>query len=224
MTRSTLLTTASGRMVDLLDPKPEDVDFSDIAEQLAKENRYNGATAGVAYSVAEHLCRGALAIRESVMVWHTGRVPQRQSAVVQLADDHAAYFLLHDCPEAYLKDDTTPKKRAIAQVAEAQFGVLASVINDAFDEVTERFDIVIAQAAGLDWPPPPEIEAAVKRFDRIMLLTEWRDLMGHKRPWEVENGIEPLPETILPWHWKKARAALTIQFAAFLPALAKRGE
>jgi hypothetical protein len=101
---ATILTLANGKGIDLLDPKPEDIDFDAIAQHLAKEKRYNGATPGLEYSVAEHCARGASAILTA-----TGNTTL------------AAYFLLHDAHEHTLKDDTTPKKRAIAELAPGAF-------------------------------------------------------------------------------------------------------
>lgn len=197
----TSLTTVSGRMVDLLNPRPADIDFGDICEQLAKENRYNGATPGVCYSVAEHLSRGGLAVYEA-----SG------------SDLAAARFLLHDMPESYLKDDTTPKKRAIAATA-TEFGVLAPVVLAAFDRMTERFDRAIAAAAGLAWPAPDDIAALVHRYDKIMLNTEWRDLMSIPHPWPIEPGEEPLVGvTIKPWGWRQAMEQLRADCSRWLPA------
>lgn len=202
MSGGTFLKTASGRMVDLLNPRPEDIDFDDISEQLAKENRYNGATPDVCYSVAEHLSRGALEVF----------VASGESALA------AAWFLVHDFPEAYLKDDTTPKKRAIAATA-AEFGVLAPVVLAVLERMTERFDRAIAAAAGLAWPPPDDIAALVERYDRIMLNTEWGSLMRCPHPWEIAPGEEPIAGLrIKPWSWQRAAAQLRADCRRWLPA------
>lgn len=207
----TILTTASGRAVDLLNPSPSDIDFADIAEHLAKENRYNGATPWRAYSVAEHLARGT----DAIFAW---AVENAADPAVPDADLCAAYFLLHDCPEAYLKDDPTPKKRALDAIAEANFGTLAGSITAAFGMLTDRFDVAIAAAAGLPWPPTEAIAAAVHRFDRIMLVTEWRDLMPGWMPSPPEE--RPLAAMrITPWGWEVAHAKLMRRFRRFLPAL-----
>lgn len=196
----TSLTTASGRMVDLLNPRPEDIDFGDVCEHLSKENRYNGATPDACYSVAEHLSRGALEVHK-----------------VTGSDLAAAYFLVHDFHEAYLRDDTTPKKRAIAATA-AEFGVLAPTVLAAFDRMTERFDRAIAAATGLAWLPPGDIAALVHRYDKIMLNTEWASLMQVPHPWPIEPGEEPLAGvTIKPWGWRQAREQLRADCRRWLP-------
>src|SRR4051794_15597738 len=179
MSAATILTLANGLGIDLLDPKASDIHWESYAEQLSKEKRYNGATPGEEYSVAEHMVRGVDAI-----LLATGDV------------ELAAEFSLHDVPEAALKDDTTPKKRAIAELSEQQFGVLASHIIAAFDLLTYRHDAAIHEAAGLPWPMRPELAVAVKRWDLVMFVTEWRDLM-RDRPhpnWAPYSGILPLRE------------------------------
>lgn len=201
----TILTLANGRGIDLLGPTAADIDFEVVAEHLAKENRYNGATPGHCYSVAEHSLRGA------------------RAALVATGDyELAAYFLIHDGHEAFLKDDTTPKKRAIGEIAEEAFGVLASTIKEAFDRLTDRFDVAIHEAAGLQWPPSPEMQAKIKHWDLTMFVTEWRDLMGSQpHPnWAPYAHIAPLHNPIVPWqHWERTRDSFLRECQLLLPAL-----
>jgi hypothetical protein len=202
----TILTLANRKGIDLLQPTPADyADFEWQAEHLAKEKRYNGATPGVEYSVAEHSVRGAQAILE--------------------AEGHqqlAAYFLLHDVHEAVIKDDTTPKKRALAAIAEEQFGTLASVIMEAFASLEARHDEAIHAAAGLPWPVSPDMRTSIKLWDLRMLVTEWRDLMlGAEHPdWSPYEWVVPLPGVIVPWGWSEARARWLSLAHRLLPALA----
>lgn len=116
--------TASGRAFDFVEPSAEMVHWPDVAEHLAKTARFAGATAGVFYSVAQH----------SV---HVARL---------VAPEWAPWALLHDGHEAYLGDDTTPKKAALAHIA----GGLAAlehgrVIGDMRDMM--RRDLVDGSAA-----------------------------------------------------------------------------
>ncbi len=208
MTASTILTLANGKGIDLTDPKTSDIDFAVIAEHLAKEKRYNGATPGVQYPVAQHCVIGADAILRD-----TGNI------------ELAGYFLLHDGHEAFLKDDTTPKKKALAEIAARNFGVLSTEIMDAFDMLTDSFDAAIHQAAGLAWPPTPAMQQAVKAYDLTMFVTEWRDLMrGLDHPnWDPYRGITPLPDTIVPMGWRQAAAAFRARCTSLLPAFAAGG-
>lgn len=206
MTSSTILTMANGKGIDLTNPTMADIDFAVIAEHLAKEKRYNGATPGVQYPVAQHCVIAAdAAFRD------TGN------------RELAAYVLLHDGHEAFLKDDTTPKKRALATVAAEKFGVLHEEIMASFEMLTDRFDAAIHQAAGLAWPPTNAMKQAIKAYDIAMFVTEWRDLMGsiHHPNWDPYRGVQPLMETIVPWGWNKSAAEFRQRCRIYLPAFAQ---
>lgn len=82
------LGTYSGKCVDVLDPKPEDIDIVDIARGLSNLCRFGGQLKRF-YSVAEH------------SIWVSKMVPP----------DLALQALMHDAPEAYLVDLPTPIKR-----------------------------------------------------------------------------------------------------------------
>lgn len=199
---TTAFTTVEGRTIDLYAPRAADISFAAVAEHLAKENRYNGATAGVCYSVAQHSVHCALAALDD-----------------GLGEQAAAYCLLHDAHEAYLKDDTTPKKRALARLAQEHFGVLGPVVEDTFKLLERRFDAAIHEAAGLAFPPPDDIAAAVHRIDRVLLVTEWRDFMAIPPPFDTQ-GAKPLHEWLGAWHWEVARDEFLCWCRALLPAFA----
>lgn len=204
MSARTILTLANGRGIDLLNPRPSDIHWPSFAEQLAKEKRFNGATPNTEYSVAEHQVRGANAILEA-----TG---DRMLA---------AYFSVHDTHEAVIKDDTTPKKRAIAELAQEEFGVQSRQVIETFDLLTARLDAAIHAAAGLAWPVPARYVAALKRWDLIMFVTEWRDLMrdaAHPNP-DAYRDIRPLADRIEPWSWIAADINLIDCWKILLPAL-----
>lgn len=77
----------SGCTVNLLNPDPDTISLLDIAHNLARINRFNGATK-IPYSVADH------------SVWVSKAVPE----------EHALAGLLHDASEAYLGDIVAPLK------------------------------------------------------------------------------------------------------------------
>lgn len=198
----TALTTSKGRMIDLLDPRADEIDFEVIAEHLAKANRYCGATPWMAYSVAEHSCRCA-------------------NAALGATGDRtlAAYLLCHDMHEAYLGDDTTPKKRALEAIMR-DFGVLGPKVQEAFSLLTDRIDVAIHEAAGLAWPPRGETIEAIHHWDRVLLATEWRDLMRCAPPYDF--GVEPLELRIFPaGAWITPMRNLQRACAELLPALRK---
>lgn len=206
MSVRTMLKLANGSDIDLRAPTAADyADFSWNAEHLAKEARFNGATPGIFYSVAQHMTIGATAILEE-----TGDA------------EVAAYFALHDCPEAVLRDDTTPKKNALAEIAHERFGVLAEHIRAAYDELTDIHDRAIHEAAGLAWPTTNRIVAEVKIWDVRLFVTEWRDLMGN-RPhpdWERYRDVMPLDRRIVPdASWQQSANTLLVLWQRLLPAL-----
>lgn len=95
------MVTHSGRMVDLLNVRSEDIDLDDIAHALAHINRFTGH-AKRAYSVAEHSLNVARLLPEPIKI----------------------YGLLHDCHEAYIGDISTPLKKSL------NFGSWLSDIED----------------------------------------------------------------------------------------------
>lgn len=82
--------TASGKRFPLVDPSPEDVDWHDMAEHLAKEPRFIGAGRGT-YSIAQH----------SIVVAEILPVEARP------------YGLVHDGKEYVIGDIITPVKEAL---------------------------------------------------------------------------------------------------------------
>lgn len=214
MSARTTLTLANGRGVDLAAPQFTASDFTALAEHLAKEKRFNGATPDVEYSVAEHCCLGADAIL------HEGEITGRMAA--ELARETAGYFLMHDLHEALIKDVTTPLKVLIAEIAEEKFGVLSDHILGCFALIELRLDVALHQAAGLRWPPPPGIAPLIKVWDKIMFVTEWRDLMGgvEHPDWAPYRAVEPIKDRITrPWPWRVARDAWLRRAKVLLPAL-----
>jgi hypothetical protein len=89
----------SGRRLDLLDPRPEDIEIADIAHGLARVARWNGQTVGPhAFSVAQH----ALLVE---------RLVAESGGVAAPALRQAA--LLHDAPEYVIGDLISPFKAAL---------------------------------------------------------------------------------------------------------------
>jgi len=209
MSAPSMLRLANGKDISLRNPTAADYsDFAWQAEHLAKENRYNGATPGVIYSVAQHIAIGTGAILEA-----TGD------------EELAAYFSLHDNPESALKDDTTPKKNAIAEIAQEKFGVLGTAVLASFNELTERHDAAVHEAAGLPWPISAELQAKIKFWDLTMFVTEWRDLMGNAPhpDWKKYKGIAPLTKTIVPYErWQEAANHVHVLWIRLLPTLKAR--
>lgn len=215
MSGRTTLTLANLRCIDLLAPSFVPADLPALAEMIAKENRFNGATPGLTYSVAEHCSRGADVALRAIFV---------PEGVRQLA---AAYFLAHDLRDSIWKDDTTPKKNAIAERLAKRCGVTADAVTGCFDELEDEHEMALQDATGLLWPPPMGIRKIVKHIDMVMFVTEWRDLMA-LRPadhpdWSPYADIVPLRRKIeVPcWPWDVAKRSWMRRAAQLLPALQK---
>lgn len=219
MSISTILTMANGKGLDLLAPDAMAIDFDVVAEHLAKEARFNGATPGVVYSVAQHCCLGADGILSR------GHGATLEGGTYVDAREVAAYFLLHDAHEFSLKDDTTPKKRALAELAALHFGVLAEQIVECFALLTYRHDAAIHQAAGLRWPMPLEVADIVKAWDLAMFRVEWLSFMGdvrHPDPSWLDNLPEFLPGLLVPWKWETARSGYLRRCRDLLPCYQRK--
>jgi hypothetical protein len=91
--------------------------------------------------------------------------------------DVALWGLLHDLGEAYVGDLPRPVKQEIP----------------GFSEIEDRVLRIATEAFGLTWPMPDE----VKRADDLLLVTEFRDLMG-PGPGHGTFTLRPLAETIVP--------------------------
>ena len=98
--------------------------------------------------------------------------------------------LLHDAAEAYILDIPRPIKH--------MFPI--------FHEIEKN----ILQLISVKWNLDPMDFSSIERADRVLLATEYRDLISHNQKWEMELP-EPLPYPIIPWDWKRAEARFLIR-------------
>lgn len=96
--------TMTGKQVSIMTPDPDTLDIADIAHNLARINRFNGATK-IPYSVASH------------SVWVSKTVPEK----------FALSGLLHDASEAYLGDIIAPLKPLLSEYGRIEFQFDAAV-------------------------------------------------------------------------------------------------
>lgn len=139
-----IITTYSGRHIDLLEPCADDIVIDDIAVALSRINRFTGHTHRP-YTVAEHCLAGL----EFCAAWH--RLP----------------YLMHDASEAYLGDVSGPLKRLLGMkfyrdletcwtaVIAARFGLKANFASEvhAIDQrmlVTEQRDLLGRMPLSID--------------------------------------------------------------------------
>lgn len=102
-------------------------------------------------------------------------------------EEDAMAGLLHDAPEAFIGDVATPLKNLLAD----------------YQAIEERVERVVLSRFGLTSLPQ-----SVKTADRILLVTELRDLMPkHDDEWPVIADVQPLVQRIFPMGAWDARAA-----------------
>lgn len=160
----TRIQTFSGRMVDVGNLQPHDVDPRDVAHALANLCRFTGHSKGF-YSVAEHCVWCAACIAEYLDLYQATDLDpafMRQQA--------RKMALLHDAHEAYLGDIAGPIKKTIA----SNFQTLAFGIDLA---IWKRFG-VHTDVSGLD-----VIRKAVADVDNAMLATERLQVFDLPQEW-----------------------------------------
>ncbi|EME71414.1 hypothetical protein H261_03358 [Paramagnetospirillum caucaseum] len=179
-TGALFLQQASGGMFRLDSPLMESVHWPDIAECLAKEPRFAGATRNLVFSVAQH-CDLVGRIAE-------GLARKRLTCDEQIRRAALAGHI-HDAHEFATRDIPTPTKDMLARLAGT----------DVVRQLQAHIDAALYPAAGLPWPLPATLAAIVAEADAIACATEKRDLMAEPiLPW---GGHLPaaLPERLTPW-------------------------
>lgn len=181
--------TFSGRKFFVFDPRPEDVDIEDIAHGLSNTCRFSGQVSKF-YSVAQH----------SVLVSQCVFLATGSSSL-------ALSSLLHDASEAYTGDFPSPWKKLV--LIDLPSGTVP------FQTCEDRITYTVFRAlnahgvlmVGDEVVFDPEPWKVIKRYDKILLATEARDLMrgANYCAWRnsldpehppLKNVIEPVPPEI----------------------------
>lgn len=158
--------TRHGLAFDLLDPQPEQISLADIAYALAGICRYTGHGR---ITVAEH----------SVLV---AKYVYRRTRDLHLAWQG----LMHDAHEAYLGDDSSPKKRALFALGG--------------QETYEKLERIVAGAVRARFDLPAELHQFVSDADLRMLMTEAPTQLAWPPPREWDIGISPDGGTTIDAH------------------------
>lgn len=190
-----------GSVMDMLNPQPSDIVWSEVAASLSKIARFNARYRCPAFSDAQHCVLGADAIFNE-----TGDA---------LA---AGYFVLHDAHECILGDITRPAVAAIEHHYRASLpAALRNAMHDetpvktAIDNAKAAIDRVIYKAAGL---PPlasmQDLHSLVREMDDRMLRAEGIALFGEQAADHLPAAHLPPPKLagiIKPWGPMKAEEA-----------------
>ncbi len=144
----------------MVEPRADQVDFAEIADQMADIARYAGA-ADPMVSIANHTL-----IADRVAVT-SGATPRLRALV-----------LLHDQHETRIGETPTPATHARIAIATQMFGLpVADALRQVFDEEKRRHDRAIHEAAGIAMPTADE-KLFIHHCDIVALATEKRDFLA----------------------------------------------
>ena len=163
-------------------PEESDLSLDTIAAALSRTCRFNGHVSCF-YSVAQHSCQVA-------------------DITMTLTKDPriALAGLLHDAPEAYIGDVTSPLKAILGSAYKSLEGPILEAIFRKYG----LGDLVIAFRL-------PEV---IHDADMIALATEKRDFLPEDPvPWSVLDGYKPTDEITVAWAPQEAQRQFLSRFA-----------
>jgi len=151
----TTTVTFTGRVIDVFDPQPEDINIQDIAHGLSNICRFAGQS-GFFYSVAQHS-------------GYVSRILDDKSVDVQL------WGLMHDAAEAYIGDIPLPIKLAIPEF---------KVIEDKLLRViADKFGMQWFGDSGVpDYVDKIDKKMAYTEARQLLPAAEWAKYKGNKYP------------------------------------------
>lgn len=181
----------SGRLVNLLNPTLDDIDLQDIATSLAQTTRYGGH-APWRYSNLQHSRLVAMLLPEPLKI----------------------HGWLHDAPETYIGDLSTPMKRTLES--------LIPDFRQIWSGIEEKFEVLIYKKLGVELPDA-ETRALVKQADLDALVIEQVILFcnpngGLRNIWGDFRKPEKCPD-IASWKLEEPKYARW----SFVAALERHG-
>jgi hypothetical protein len=186
----------SGRAIDMIRPRVEDICFREIADALSHLNRYAG-----------HSEKPVSAALHTLILFDAAEERDR------------AYALLHDAHAAYIGEVTTPAAEAIAEIAAERFA--ATAVMNAIEALRKAHDAAIFAAAGVP-EPSAETRKRIRLAGRVATQTERRDFLAPSRkPWRAEiERAAPLRKRYRFRAPPDVADELYARFKQYLPALA----
>jgi len=178
----------SGRKIDLLEPSPLDVEFSDLSLSLSRICRWAGMTNQEnSYSVAQHSV-----LVSDILKWTLENNPQKYDKLIKESGYSKEAWILsalcHDCSEGYLGGN-------LCGPAKDMF------TNDLYRKIEKRIQEAIHIAIGLPPILPKEIKKAIKEADKASSYAEAVLIAGFdkKEADDIFGNYIPLKEdTKLP--------------------------
>ncbi len=187
-TSESAMETYTGKMFDVFDPDPNEIDIFDIAHHLSLMTRFNGGCKWH-YSIAQH----SILCADRAKDYHYQRPSEEKLALA---------LLMHDAAEAYVGDIVRPIKRTLTDFAVIENGVM--------DAINTRFDLPrVSEIRGY--------KKAVKEVDNRMLVTEKLQLMNPKVRWAIEDIFEPYELELEHWQPRVAELLFLCHFSGFRP-------
>ncbi len=187
------LQSCTGRQIHIMDPRAEDFGpkhTRELAEQLAKNQRYGGATAGTFYGNAEHSVL--------VSVW-AEELAFRDGVHPELVELVAKHGLFHDASDAYLPDIPRPVKHGKILV-DGRWESFAK----RWKPIEDRLMRCILSAYQI-FPTDLSTEY-VKRADREVLFRETEELMHTPSlSRDMLNDYNVAEVAPIPLDWAAAR-------------------
>lgn len=189
------LETVTGKLVNVVDPKPEMIDIEDIAWGLSRIPRFAGHTiTPIPYSVAQHSVFVAKEVN-NLLIHRTDANLEVQEAIGNLekssgfnAYEFLLQALLHDAAEVYIGDIPSPVKKHPA-------------IADEIKKIENNLMLCVYDAVGIS-PPNSYAEFVIKHADLIARAVEAHAFMiSRGKNW---TGMPPvtlikLQSFELPW-------------------------
>lgn len=187
-TTQTWIRTFKGHKVDLALPTNDVIDLEDIAHALSLLCRFNGHVPQL-YSVGQH----------SILVSRQIRL-KGHNAMAQLLG------LMHDAPEAYLGDMTTPEKNLPG-------------MRKIYDKYHDYFQQVIANTFYLKWTG--QRAEQVHLADKMVCAAEMRAMMPSEDWRDLEHP--PVEGEILPWYPEVTKKLFISIFHSLKEKLSREG-
>lgn len=164
---SAVIQLSTGRFVDVLDVRPEDIpSLEELSISLTNQCRFNGHSSRF-YPVSEH----CLLVAQILLAW---RASKRE----------VAWGLLHDVAEVFFGEITSPLKRTLGCARQA----------GARGEALKTYELRALKVFGFAFELSPELPPhVVHEADLMALAIERRDLMPRGRDPNQHWRLLPKP-------------------------------